>query len=316
MRLPIWLRRLIPAALAVTLVAAGCRPVAAPEVVALIASYDLVAGRTGRFLLGITAADNQRVVAFGAISLGFRYTGPRGKPLPQPQPGPTAKADYNPIPGQRLDPGAAGPRLVDPSDAIGVYRASDVRFDQPGVWEVTATVPLGGTKATVDAAFEVLASSPIPNVGNPAPRTDNPIIGAAPAKTIDSRAADNPDIPDPELHNTSVAAAIAAHRPAVVVVSTPTYCQSRFCGPITDSVAALARNHTDTNIAFIHLEVWQDFKTNTINPAAAEWINPPGTTDVREPWVFIIGPDGRITDRFDNVAREDELQAAIDRIPR
>ena len=315
MRSPLRLR-LIPAALAVILVAAGCRPVAPPEVVALIASFDLVAGRTGRFLLGLTAADNQRIVAFGTVSLRFRYTGPTGTPLPRPEPGPSATADYNPIPGQQLDPDATGPRLVDPSEAIGVYRAAAVRFDRPGGWDVTATVPLGGAKATVEASFEVLASSPIPNVGDPAPHTDNPVAGGAPAKSIDSRAGDDTAIPDPELHDTTVAAALAASRPAVVVVSTPTYCQSRFCGPITDSVADIARASTGTNIAFIHLEVWQDFKNSIVNPAAAEWINPPGTADAREPWVFIVGADGRITDRFDNVAGEDELRAAIDRIPR
>jgi len=41
------------------------------------------------------------------------------------------------------------------------------------------------------------------------------------------------------LHNISIAAATAAGRPAVVV-STPTFCVSRWCGPITDSVNELA----------------------------------------------------------------------------
>lgn len=313
---PMSWRRLLPAVLAVVVIAGGCRSAAAPEIVGAVASYDLVAGRTGRFLLGLTAADNQRLVAFGTVNLRFHYTGPTGTPLPRPLPGPSATADYNPIPGQQLDPDATGPRLVDPSDAIGVYRAVDVRFDRPGVWDVTATIPLGGAKATVEASFEVLASSPIPNLGDPAPPTNNPVAGGGPPKSIDSRAGNDTAIPDPELHDTTVAAALAAHRPAVVVVSTPTYCQSRFCGPITDSVATIAREHTGTNIAFIHLEVWQDFKNSIVNPAAAEWINPPGTADAREPWVFLIGADGRITDRFDNVAGEDELRAAIDRIPR
>ncbi len=52
---------------------------------------------------------------------------------------------------------------------------------------------------------------------------------------------------------------------------------------LDDPGAAGLADHPDTNIAFIHLEVWQGFKTNTINPAAAEWINPPGTTDAANP---------------------------------
>jgi peroxiredoxin len=37
--------------------------------------------------------------------------------------------------------------------------------------------------------------------------------------------------------------------------------------------------------------------------------------DLHEPWVFVIGPDGRIAARFDNVASRTELEAAPERLP-
>ena len=152
----------------------------------------------------------------------------------------------------------------------------------------------------------------VPFVGDRAPRTVQALIGnpTVPAEAIDSRAIDNARIPDPELHNTTIAAALDAHRPLMVVIATPTYCTSRFCGPITDAVARLAARYGD-RMDFVHLEIWADFDTQTINDAVRDWIFPPGAEDAREPWVFIVGRDGRVRDRFDNVATEDELDAAV-----
>ena len=65
------------------------------------------------------------------------------------------------------------------------------------------------------------------------------------------------------------------------------------------------------NAGDVHLEVWKDLDNNEVNKAAAEWIYPPGTKDPREPWVFVVGRDGRISRRFDNVATDAELEQAV-----
>ena len=288
------------------------KPSESDEIVAQVASYDLVAGRSGRFIVGVLAADRSRLVSFGSVGLRFSYLGTAKRRLDPAEPGPAATASFLPIPGQRVDPDAAGPRFVEASEGTGVYGAPEVHFDRAGFWEVAVAASIEGKRETATAAFEVLEGSPIPAVGDPAPRTENPLGGdpAVPAEAIDSRARPGEPIPDPELHSTAIAAAIAANRPVMVVVSTPTYCQSRFCGPITDSVSALARQHAD-RMAFVHLEVWRDFEKSEVNPAAKEWISPPGVTDAREPWVFVVGRDGRITHRFDNVATDAELEAAV-----
>ncbi len=283
-----------------------------PGLVAQVASYDVVAGRSGRFIVGLLASDKTKVVAFGTVELAFSYLGTKQTRLERPEAGPTVTASFLPIPGQRLDPAASGPRLVEGSEGTGVYVARDLRFERAGLWEVGATAALEGGRRSATAAFEVLADSPIPAVGEPAPRTQNPLPGApgVDAKSVDSRAGPGSPIPDPELHSTTVAAAIAARRPLMVVVSTPTYCTSRFCGPITDAVSALARRHQG-QMAFVHLEVWRDFEQGQVNEAAKEWILPPGTEDAREPWVFVVNSAGVITHRFDNVAGEAELHQAV-----
>lgn len=52
-------------------------------------------------------------------------------------------------------------------------------------------------------------------------------------------------------------------RPALVVFSTPTYCMSRFCGPVTDMVSGLAKDYSD-RADFILVEIWRDFKKQEI----------------------------------------------------
>ena len=76
----------------------------------------------------------------------------------------------------------------------------------------------------------------------------------------------------------TVATAIASGRPTMVVISTPVYCVSQFCDPITDLVPLLAGEHQD-RMNFVHIEVWRDFEAKTVNKAAAEWILPPGAQD-------------------------------------
>ena len=43
------------------------------EIVAQVASYDLVAGRRGRFIVGLLSADKSRLVAFGTVEMTFAY---------------------------------------------------------------------------------------------------------------------------------------------------------------------------------------------------------------------------------------------------
>jgi peroxiredoxin len=62
------------------------------------------------------------------------------------------------------------------------------------------------------------------------------------------------------------------------------------------------------------VEIWRDFQAKRLNDAGQQWLwrNDTG----QEPWVFVIGADGRITARFDNVATRGELEPLLERLPR
>lgn len=282
---------------------------------ALPANFDLAVNSAQAFLVALFGPDH-RAVAYGTATIAMSFLGPRGRPLRKPSPGPARTATFRPAAGQVPAPPDQTPQLLELTETAGVYATEPVTFADAGYWEAMVTVALAGRTHRVTAAFEVLDRHRVPAVGDLAPSTDNPVIGAAgvPAQALDSRAGSEAAIPDPDLHRASIAGALAAHRPLVVVISTPAFCESRLCGPVTDAVAAIAARHRD-RVDFVHLEVYADGQDRRLNPAAAAWIDRDGA-DANEPWVFVVDGDGRITDRFDNVVNESQIDAAVQRILR
>jgi hypothetical protein len=77
-------------------------------------------------------------------------------------------------------------------------------------------------------------------------------------------------------------------------------------------VERLAARYDDRAV-FIHVEIWRDFENQVINQAAADWLLRDG--DLTEPWVFLIGADGTVLDRWATLFREDEVAAELEALP-
>ncbi|HEV8683020.1 MAG TPA: hypothetical protein VGS09_09655 [Actinomycetota bacterium] len=289
----------------------GNRSPEARGLIAQVASYDLVSGEENRLIVGLLTEENRLVVG-GDVGFSFTFLGDEESPS-EGEPAGTATGEFLPLPGQEGTTFPDRPMIVSPAEARGVYRAEAVTFDRPGFYEVEVRADLGEEDVrTASAAFEVVAEPAYPAPGDRAPRTENLIIGSdAPPEAIDSRAGLEGKIPDPELHRTTIADAIRRGRPAVVVFATPVYCISQFCGPVTDMVAGLARDYRGV-AEFIHVEIWRNFQEQIVNRGAAEWLLRRG--DLTEPWVFLIGPDGRILARWDNVATREEIEPWLERL--
>ena len=283
-------------------------------IVAQVASYQHVVNQPGRLLIALMAADN-RWLSFGSVELSFTYLGTRAASPPPDVKMADTTATYLPIPGSPEANGRA-PTLTFPADGRGVYAVEPITFPRAGYWQLVAQGELGdGSQFTADAAFTVLDTPSVIGVGAMAPRTANPVMGDAgvPPAAIDSRAAGGEPIPDPELHATSIADAIAAGHPALVVFSTPVYCVSQFCGPITDLVAELAAEYHD-RADFIHVEIYRDFEAGKVNQAALDWLLTKDG-DLREPWTFLIGADGKIAASWDTVVTRSEIEPLLKALP-
>ena len=81
---------------------------------------------------------------------------------------------------------------------------------------------------------------------------------------------------------------------------------------IAVAVQELARAYPD-RASFIHVEIWQDFEKKELTRAAADWLY--RGNDLNEPWVFVIGADGRIAARLDNVVTRDEIEPRLRALP-
>ncbi len=281
-----------------------------------VASYDLAVGPPARFIAGVLTAD-QQLVGFGTVTMRFYFLG-TGKASGNPTPvGAPTTAMFLPIPGTTVP----SPPPTDPAVVAGVDRgvyAARFGFDRPGFWRVEVSARVAGKERRGVAAFPVEDHHHLPAPGDAALDTTNLTLASTdvPRAAIDSRAGTGGEVPDPELHSTTIAAALAAKRPAVVVFATPVYCVSRFCGPVTDLVDGLAKADAD-RASFVHVEIYKNFEAQNdadrLNAAAADWLF--RDDDLSEPWVFVIGADGRIIARFDNVVTASELEPLIQGFP-
>ena len=188
----------------------------------------------------------------------------------------------------------------------GVY-AAQLSFDRPGNWrlDVTASRP-NGDHVVLQVPVNVLATPTVPGVGQPAPRSNNPTA----ATVSDVSLIDTGQPPD-DMHQLSIAQAIADHRPTLVVFASPAFCTSQLCGPEVKVVQSLEPAYKD-RVAFIHIEIYTDYKPDPskrqVAPTVAEW-------RLRtEPWIFLIDSGGVIRTRIEGAAGADEVKAALDKL--
>lgn len=174
-----------------------------------------------------------------------------------------------------------------------------VRIARPSRYWLVAQ-PLG-VKLQALGALDVSARSRSVVVGAPAPRSNTPTLATAPAARITTSRP--PDLP---LLRYSVAESLATHKPFVVTFATPRFCTSRTCGPVVDVVEAARRRFAARGIRFIHVEVFQD---NDPTRGYNRWMLQWGLRS--EPWVFLVGRDGRVKAKFEGSVSEAELAAAI-----
>lgn len=185
----------------------------------------------------------------------------------------------------------------------GVY-VGHLRFASAGSWVVEVSARLGSRTSVTQLRVNVLARPSVPAVGDAAPRSKNPTArDVADVQDIDS------GIPPDDMHEVSIAGAIAAHRPALVVFATPAFCTSAMCGPEVHAVQALEPAYRD-RLAFIHVEIYQGYRPDpakrSLTPTVQEW----GLRS--EPWVFLIDARGTIRAAFEGPTASDEIRSAID----
>ena len=187
----------------------------------------------------------------------------------------------------------------DPADASAIF-VTTFQLAEPGKYWLLAE-PVGGRKIQAVGTVVVKERTAAPDLGDAVPPSRTPTLATA---SLDELSTSR--VPDPELHRSSVADAVSDEAPFVVVFATPKYCTSRTCGPVVDVVSTVRRDHARSGVRFIHVEIYEDNDpTKGENRWVREWKLP------SEPWVFLVGTDGKVRDRFEGTVSVRELDASV-----
>jgi hypothetical protein len=163
--------------------------------------------------------------------------------------------------------------------------------------------PIGGKRIQALGALGVRAHSSTPAVGSRAYPSRTPTLASVggPAARITTS-----EPPDTALLRYSVAGSLAAHAPFVLIFATPAFCTSRTCGPMVDVVDAVRKRFEGRGVRFIHVEI---YRRNNPSLGTNMWVHQWRLPS--EPWVFLVGRDGRIKAKLGGPFSVAELSTAV-----
>jgi hypothetical protein len=195
----------------------------------------------------------------------------------------------------------------------GMYIAN-VDLPEAGTWgaEFTTAVP-NAPAETIRLSFTVQDTPTAIGIGQKAPASKTPTaadVGGDLAKvSTDAQ-------PDPAFYQTSVADALAAHKPFILIFATPKFCTSQQCGPTLDHFKPIAAAHPD--VTFINVEPYKlDFKDGALQAVldsqgqliANDFSNAWGLRS--EPWMFAVDRNGVVQGSYLITITDAELAAIL-----
>jgi hypothetical protein len=282
-------------------------------VAALAASAVIVAGAAGSAFSSSHVTNLMPVLGtedygVGPVRVSFLLLGPQGAPLYRNDVRLrvwAVKAAGKPLADvpARLEPIGVPGEKSDLGDLTRLYVAH-FRAPQAGMYALVAGAT-GGKPVRASWRINVLAHPKAPAVGSQAISSDTPTIASTHGnfRQLTTRTP-----PDKALLRYSIAGSLKAHKPFLVVFATPKFCTSRTCGPVVDVVDAVRKQvgPQKTGIRYIHVEVYKDNNPGLgYNQWFKQWHLP------TEPWMFLVGSDGKIKARFEGSVSVGELAAAV-----
>ena len=208
-----------------------------------------------------------------------------------------------------LPGGSMEPRIdAHEGDLTTVYTTT-ATFDRSGNWGALLEIETGGSTRQAQVKFWVLEKTPEPAIGDPAPRTEQPTLRDV-ADIAQISSALNPN---EAMLDQTVAEALDSGKPVVVAFVTPSFCQTRYCGPVMEAVVDPAWQEYGDRVEFIHIEPYDLAAARGQGllqpvPAVAEW----GLRS--EPFIFVVDGDGLVRTKLEGVTDRAELAEAIEAV--
>jgi hypothetical protein len=261
-----------------------------PSVLPQPVSGELGVGEN-RVVFGLTDGTGQKPVGAPDRTLTIGYHGPNGESIP-----PAPQTFIWAIEG-----------------SVGVY-VGHATFATAGSWtaDFTTEAP-GSAKQSMTFSFDVKPKTQVVRPGDAAPSVATPTLADVGGDV--AKISSDPK-PVPAFYQMSEAAALAAHKPFVLVFATPKFCTSQTCGPTLDRLKPVAAAHPE--MTFINVEPYKlTYRNGSLQAdldASGALVPVEATTAFglsTEPFVFVVRADGKVSASFELVFSADEIEAAI-----
>jgi hypothetical protein len=246
-----------------------------------------------RVVFSLLDPTGQKAAATPDRTLAIGYTGPSGETIP------SAPLTF----------------IWSIEGVNGVY-IGHATFPSAGKWTATFTTEAPGSpNQTIPFDFDVNATAQVVWPGDPAPSVRTPTLAdtRGDVTKISSDAK-----PVNRFYDTSEADALAAKKPFVLIFATPKFCQSAACGPTLDRLKPIAAAHPE--MTFINVEPYKfEYTNGALQPVLTGGNLTPVEATLAfklstEPYVFVVGADGKVAASFELVFSPDEIEAAIQQV--
>ncbi len=191
-------------------------------------------------------------------------------------------------------------------DGVRGFHVTAVDFATVGRWNLILHIPSADGFTDVGIAVDIPLDTLAPSVGDAAPASASRTLLDVPNISDLSTG----DEPDPGLYIISLADAVDAAKPFVVVFASPGFCTNAFCGPQAE-VLSEVRTLFGDQANYIHVDLYE-------NPEQVRFGEEPIETPLLEEWglhtdewTFVVNADGIVVARFEAFAPLAEVEAAL-----
>jgi hypothetical protein len=241
----------------------------------------------------------------GPVRYTFLVIAKDGRPIERPRATVWLSRSRERAPFQRTTATLEHIGLPDTARTPFVHALYVAHLDVPGPGTYWLLARPNGARIAALGNVVVKPATDSPAVGARAPRSETPTLATTAGRIAPLSTAPKPDR---ELYRFSVASSLRDRVPFVVTFATPAFCTSRTCGPVVDVVSRVRSTVAGASVRFIHVEVYRDNNPSLgYNPWMKQW------DLTTEPWVFLVGADGRIKEKFEGSVSVRELRTAVQR---
>lgn len=242
-------------------------------------------------------------LAFGVIDGENRYVYAPTVVYTAATPTEQARGPY-PAPADLLvtDAPHRSQNAANPKDLFAAIYAAQVPFPKAKQYAILVVSKVGKDLIGAGVSVKVVpkAKDPVAKVGEPAPQVETDTLASVGGDKalLDTRR------PFDDMHGVSFKDAVGK-KPVALLFATPQLCQSRVCGPVVDIAAQLKAKYGD-RVTFIHQEVYKD---NDVAKGLRKPLQAFGLPT--EPWLFVVGTDGKVVERLEGSFGLNAFEAAL-----